>query len=155
VNVDIGEVFLFFKKSIDKEIESIIRDLIDIRRLFKEGIRPRALSKSSVFTRFRREFRQKHLLRKLPYLDVDEMEALLVKTMKKLRDVTKRLAKLLSNVETKTRSYRLIFLLRESLASLNNIISGVVDRKEIVKVLDDVIVKLNEAKTIIRLEGIK
>lgn len=146
---------MIFRKSIDKELENIIKEIADIRRSFEILKHKVIKGEVSLFSMFRKEFRQKHLIRKLPYLGAEEHEIRLVKTIEKLKRVSKSLRKLLNRVGAKTRSFRLIALLRESINAIDNIVSGIIGYEEASKILSEVLLKLNEARMIINAERIK
>ncbi|RLG76641.1 MAG: hypothetical protein DRO23_00390 [Thermoprotei archaeon] len=146
---------MIFRKSIDKELEDIIREIADIKKSFEILKHKVAKGEVSLFSRFRKEFRQKHLTRKLPYLGAEEYEIHLVKTVEKLKRVSKNLRKLLSRVEAKTRSFRLIALLRESISTIDSIVGGIIGYEEVSRILSEVLLKLNEARMIINAERIK
>lgn len=146
---------MIFRKSVDKELENIIKEIADIKRSFEILKHKVIKGEVSSFSMFRKEFRQKHLIRKLPYLGAEEHEIRLVKTIEKLKGVSKSLRKLLNRVGAKTRSFRLIALLRESINAIDNIVSGIIGYEEASKILSEVLLKLNEARMIINAERIK
>lgn len=146
---------MLFKKSIGKELDDIIKELADIKKSFEILKHKVAKGEVSLFSRFRNEFRQKHLARKLPYLGAEENEIHLAKTIEKLKRVSKNLRKLLGRIEAKTRSFRLVALLRESISTIDSIAGGIIGYEEVPRILSEVLLKLNEARMIINAERIK